>query len=126
MRRRFPLCLILIAALLATGSPSDLMQTFAWGRMFAGYVRTRPVAAALRLTFAPDNLCCVCRAVQAAQRRQDASAPAETKSDGKILLVCEAPPRVIVAAPAALPWTPANVTGRSAERAAPPTPPPLG
>lgn len=126
MRHRLSLVLTLTAWLLATGSHWDLVQTFAWGRMIAGYSHTMPLSQAVRLTFTPDNMCGVCRAVADAKQQEDSDRTTVPggKLDAKILLACSRPPDVVVGAP--------DVTFRSLSeplipalrRAAPPVPPP--
>lgn len=125
MRRKIQLICLLGAWLLATGSQWDLVQVFAWGRMFAGYAREMPLAAALGQTFKPDNMCNLCRAVKEAKQEQDQS-PAATYKDGlgKILLVFEPEPRVVVARPSFSSWSPGDRVLTGATRAAPPVPPP--
>jgi hypothetical protein len=125
MRPRLQLCALLFAWFMATGSQWDLVQVFAWGRMFAGYAREMPVVDALRLTFKPDNLCSICRAVKAAKQEQDQS-PATTYKDGigKILLVFAPVPAVVVAPAPEESWPAFTQFMLGAGRAAPPTPPP--
>ena len=127
MRRKIQLLCLLSAWLLATGSQWDLVQVFAWGRMFAGYAHEMPLAAALSQTFKPDNMCSLCRAVKAAKQQQEQS-PADAYQDGlgKILLVFEPEPKVVVAAPAFYSWSPSDQIMTGAMRAAPPLPPPRG
>jgi hypothetical protein len=124
MRQRFQLPALLLAWFIATGGQWDLVQTFAWGRMFANYSRIMSVESALRLTFRPDNLCSVCKLVRAAKQQQEQSPAAAAKAVGKILLVFEPVPAVVVAALPIEPWTVEAKTMRSAERGAPPIPPP--
>jgi hypothetical protein len=126
MRRKLPLVLTLTAWLLATGSHWDLVQTFAWGQMIAGYSRTMPVVQAVRLTFTPDNMCGVCRAVADAKQQADADHAAIPggKLDGKVLLACMRPADVIVGAPAVTFRSLSDPAIPAAHRAAPPVPPP--
>jgi hypothetical protein len=124
MRQRLQLSALLLAWLMATGSQWDLVQVFAWGRMFASYSRIMSVESALRLTFKPDNLCNVCRMVKAAKQQQEQSPAAPSKALGKILLVFAPVPIVVVASVPSEPWPVGMKTMRSAERSAPPIPPP--
>ena len=126
MRRQLALVLLLVAGLLATGSEWDLVQTFAWGRMIAGYSRTMSLEAAIAKTFTPETMCTLCRAVAAAkeQAAKDPAAPV-VKPLGKIVLVCS-PTRLAVfdsrfSLDRLVPPPTALV---SAERPAPPSPPP--
>ncbi len=126
MRSRFALILTLAAWLCATGSHWDLVQTFAWGKMFARYAQTMPASEALRLTFTPGNFCGICDWVQEAQHQNDANgqpAPAEAATQ-KIQLALAAIPTVVIAAPAAEPWLLHDQVEPPSLTAAPPTPPP--
>jgi len=125
VRRKIQLICLLSAWLLATGSQWDMVQVFAWGRMFAGYAREMPLTAALSQTFKPDNMCPICRAVKAAKQQQDESPAASYKDElGKILLVFEPVPQVVVARPSFSSWSPSDQILTGAMRAAPPVPPP--
>ena len=126
MRQRFQLCALLIAWFMATGGQWDLVQTFAWGRMFVNYSRIMPLASALRLTFQPDNLCNVCKLVKAAKQQQEQSSAAPSKALGKILLVFAPVPTVVVASVPTEPWPVETIKMGSVERGAPPIPPPRG
>src|SRR5580704_17530585 len=123
MRARLQLCALLFAWFMATGSQWDLVQVCAWGRMFANYSRTMPLASALRLTFQPGNMCSVCKMVKAAKQQQEQLAAAAGKVAGKILLVFEPVPQVFVASIPADPWLIGTITMCSAGRGAPPVPP---
>jgi len=126
MRCQLSLVLALLAWLLATGSEWDLVQTFAWGRMIAGYSRNMSFERAVAKTFAPETMCNLCRAVAAAKQQAEKNpAMPVTKIPGKIPLLC-APSRLavfgshfkltrLVAPLGAL---------ASIERPAPPVPPP--
>jgi hypothetical protein len=126
MRQRLQLFALLLAWLMATGSQWDLVQVFAWGRMFASYSRTMSVESALRLTFKPDNMCAVCKLVKAAKQQQEQSPVAPSKTLGKILLVFAPVPTVVVASVPSEQWPVGMKMMRSAERCAPPIPPPRG
>lgn len=123
--RRASLILTLTAWLLATGSHWDLVQTFAWARMFTGYAQTMTFSRALQKTFAPQSMCSLCHAVSAAKQDEAGTPAVPAKSPGKILLVCA--PRAVLAlspAPHCAGLIPASLAPASAERPAPPTPPP--
>ncbi len=126
MRQRLQLCALLLAWLIATGSQWDLVQAFAWGRMFASYSRIMPLGSALRLTFQPDNMCDVCKLVKAATQQQEQSPAAPFKTFGKILLVFAPAATVVVASVSKPSWPACTQTMSSAERGAPPIPPPRG
>ena len=127
MHRRLLLVLTLSAWLLATGSPWDLVQTFAWGRMFATYSQAMPLLSAVKKTFSGDALCGICEAVQDARQHQDASGAKlpGTKTPEKILFV-STPRALVFASPAALRTglVPDVSAPLSAERPTPPLPPP--
>jgi hypothetical protein len=124
MRQRLQLSALLLAWLMATGSQWDLVQVLAWGRMFASYSRSMSVESALRLTFNPDKMCSVCKMVKAAKQQQEQSPVAPSKALGKILLVFAPVPTVFVAAAPTERWPAGMKTMLSAERGAPPIPPP--
>jgi hypothetical protein len=124
MRQRLQLSALLLACFMATGSQWDLVQVFAWGRMFATYSRIMPVESALRLTFKPGNMCSVCKLVKAAKQQQEQSPAAPLRARGKILLVFAPVPTVVIAAIPNEQWPMGMKTMCSAERNAPPIPPP--
>ena len=127
MLRKLQLSLVLLAWLLATGSQWDLVQTFAWGRMIATKAQTMPLAEAMQRTFTPGYECPICKAVAAAKKQEaqshDATTP-DAKAPGKILLVFQPTPTVIITAPDVSPWPSDDQTSAGTRRAAPPTPPP--
>ena len=127
MRRNLLLALTLSAWLLATGSPWDLVQTFAWGRMIATYSQSMPLLTAVQKTFAGDALCGICEVVQYARSHQDANGAKlpGTKTPEKILFV-STPRALVFASPAAMGagLVPDVSAPLSAERPAPPLLPP--
>ncbi len=81
MRQKLALLMTLFAWLIATGSHWDLVQTFAWGKMFATYSQSMSYADAARLTFSPGNFCGVCEFVaDASQDADEKSAPGQSGS----------------------------------------------
>jgi hypothetical protein len=126
MRRKISLVLTLAAWLLATGSQWDLAQTFAWARMIASYSRTMSVADAVRKTF-DGEMCAICDAVQDARQQQDANGVPENGSrlTGKIVFV-GAPSALVFGASATrcVGLAPSVAAPPSADRSAPPSPPP--
>jgi hypothetical protein len=79
VRRRLIAFSLLGAWLCANGTLLDVEQVYAWGRMFAGYVRTIPIEQAAAATFDPAKPCAICQAVQQARDpspKQAAPAPA--------------------------------------------------
>lgn len=126
MRQKISLILTLSAWLFATGSQWDLVQTFAWGRMIAGYTQEMSLPAAVKKTFSPETMCDLCHAVaDAKQSAQSEAGVPGAKNPGKILLVC-APDRsaFLTPSPTRLGVLPAFFLPASADRAAPPSPPP--
>jgi hypothetical protein len=126
MRQRLQISALLLAWFMATGSQWDLVQVFAWGRMFAGYARVMSVESALRLTFKPDRMCSVCKMVKAAKQQEEQTPAAPSKTLGKILLVFAPVPMVVIASVPSAQWPVGMKTLCSAERGAPPNPPPRG
>lgn len=126
MRRKLSLIVTLFAWLLATGSHWDLVQTFAWGRMIVGYARTMPLTEAVRRTFSPETMCPICRVVAAAKQEEDRDNPvAPTQGPREIVLVCTPRARVFLApAPQCVGRLAALSPPVSADRPAPPLPPP--
>lgn len=125
MRRRLSLIFTLFAWLLATGSQWDLVQTFAWGRMFVTNVQSMSVAEAARLTFSPEGRCEICHVVSDAKQQQENSATIPGgKVDAKILLAFEPASSPVVAAPDFSSWSLSDPLASSLARSAPPVPPP--
>lgn len=126
MFRRFSLVLTLAAWLLATGSQWDLAQMFAWGRMIATYSQSMSVVQAVQKTF-EGEMCAVCAVVQDAKQNQtpDGTPAPENKLTGKIFFV-SAPvaPWIGSPAPQCAGLAPALSAPSSADRGAPPSPPP--
>ncbi|WP_221030705.1 hypothetical protein [Actomonas aquatica] len=126
MPRRLSLAFTLVAWLFATGSHWDLVQTFAWGKMFASYSQTMSYVDAARLTFSVDGMCGVCEFVQDAKQTADTDgspAPAESGTQKiQLGLACSAP--VVITAPVAEPWSLSDCALPAARPLAPPVPPP--
>jgi hypothetical protein len=126
VHRKLPLVLTLVAWLFATGSHWDFVQVFAWARMFSENARVLPLGSALERTFSPAGRCKLCRAVSSAKQKEtdsNGSIPGG-KVEGKVLLVFQPAPAVIVEAPDFAPWVSGDLAVLSAGRAAPPLPPP--
>jgi hypothetical protein len=125
MSHKIALTLTLCAWLLATGSHWDLLQTFAWVRMTVNHSQTVSWSRAVALTFNSGEMCEVCRAVDDAKQRQTSdSATPSGKAEGKVVLVCEPAAQVFWIAGESVDWPPFATDGLTAERSAPPTPPP--
>jgi len=126
MRTKLSLILTLFAWLLATGSQWDAVQTFAWGRMIAGYAQTMSFSAAVKKTFSPDTMCRLCHAVAAAKKSQERDdAVPGAKSVNKVVLI-SAPNSSSFLSPLStcVGLVPRMATPKSAERAEPSSPPP--
>lgn len=124
MRQRFIPGVLLVAALLTTGSQWDFVQMVAWARMAAANLRTMTLAEALEQAVTADPPCALCRAVRQARQQQPGSIPSSETLREKNVLVFEAVPAPVatVMDPEGWPrsgWSPSGV-----ERRAPPVPPP--
>ena len=125
MRHRLALSLTLVAWLLATGAQWDLVQTFAWARMFTDNVRTLPVGEAFARTFSPEGRCDICNAVSTAKEQQENSSTVpDGKYSGKIFLIYQPVPSPVVTAPEFSPWSLSNPFVRTLGRAVPALRPP--
>ena len=87
MRQKFSLLMTLTAWLLATGSQWDLVQTYAWSRMIAGYAQRMSLEQAVEKTFAPGTMCRLCHAVAAAKQSEPDTPAVPASAPAKILLV---------------------------------------
>ncbi|HVW19686.1 MAG TPA: hypothetical protein VHC86_00580 [Opitutaceae bacterium] len=97
MPSRLRLAALLLAWLCASGAALDVVQVFAWGRMFAGYARHESLAAAACETFDPAKPCALCRAVAKARDETKGSQPAVPAAGAdRLLLVCERPAPVVL------------------------------
>ncbi len=127
VRRRFALFSLLTAWLFATGSQWDVVQVFAWGKMFIGYARTASVSAALEQTFDPEKPCALCCAVRKAKQQQESKAPPpEVRLRDKVLLIFQPVVVLLARVPDKNIWRCHEVAPLSAGRAEPPVPPPRG
>lgn len=125
MRHKLSLILTLSAWFFATGSHWDIVQAFAWGKMFTTYSQSMSYADAAQLTFATNNLCDVCELVAGAEQSGRESENAPGKSGvSKIQLGFDAVPQIVVVAPDSSPWSPSELRMPPPSGAAPPSPPP--
>jgi len=122
--RRIQVWAAVIAWMLATGSHWDVVQAFAWGRMIYGYSHTMTVAESVKRTFAPGNMCKICRLVNQARKSQESNPAAQINVGTKISLHCPPVPHPVVASPASASWLLGDPVMPATERAAPPLPPP--
>jgi len=92
VRRLICASCLLLAWLCANGAVLDLMQVFAWGRMFTAYAHEMPVETALARTFDPARPCPLCLAVRQARRADRGPSPAAAPAPGvKLVLIAQAP-----------------------------------
>ncbi len=78
----------------------DVAQAFAWGRMFAGYVRSESIAAAARETFNPEKPCEICRAVSKAREASHSRGPAvPSAGTDKMVMIFEHSAALVILAP---------------------------
>jgi hypothetical protein len=124
LRRRLSVGSVLLAWLLATGVQWDVVQAFAWVKMFAANTRTLPLGQAIERTFSPAGRCHLCRAVSTAKKQHATSTAPREKSEGKILLLPPPASGLVITLPRFETWPPTDVGFASADRAAPPLPPP--
>ena len=125
MRRKFALALTLTAWLLATGAQWDLVQTFAWARMFTANVRVLPLVEAASLTFSPESRCEICDVVAAAKHQQEkSSALPKGRREAKFFLLHHPAPTPAVVAPESRRWSPSDPVVHTVGREAPALRPP--
>ena len=127
MRLRLAHISLFVAWFLASGSQWDFVQTFAWTKMFVGYVRTMPAGKVLTETFDTGKHCALCQVVaQAKQHEQESSPRSETNLKGKITFVCAPANELIFATPIYKKWRDIKVIQNKDWLTAPPVPPPRG
>ncbi|MSU73129.1 MAG: hypothetical protein EXS43_12440 [Opitutus sp.] len=101
MRKKLSIVGLLVAWLCANGALLDVVQVFAWGRMFAGYAESMTVGAALSATFDPAKPCELCVSVAQTKDQQEKQAPAELlrAKDHPLVLACDLPAAIVFSAP---------------------------
>jgi hypothetical protein len=101
MRKKLPILAMLVAWSVAAGGQWEMLQVFAWAKMFSGYTQTMSLADSWRATFEPENRCPYCMLADAGKQRQENS-PAAPTSDSvvKFLLVLQPAADVVVTTPA--------------------------
>jgi hypothetical protein len=93
------LCIIALLAgwLCASGAMLDVVQVFAWARMFTGYARAMPVAEAAIETMDPNKPCPICLALRHAREESKQEQPAtELAAAEKLVLVFDAAEPVVL------------------------------
>jgi len=102
LKRGTAIASLLFAWLCANGALWDAAQIFAWGRMVVEYSRIMPLSTALEKTFDGSASCEICAVVDNARAQQTPQATERDKQ--RILLACELPAPIFVAAPKSA-WT---------------------
>lgn len=123
MRHKASIILTLTAWFFATGSHWDLVQTFAWGKMFATYAQSMSYTDAARLTFTADNFCGICEIVQEAESSDESHAPVKAGSREIQLALAADTPFVLTPADIHL-WSLSDPVLPAKSGRSPPTPPP--
>jgi hypothetical protein len=122
VRRHFSVLCMLAAWLCANGAALEVMQAYAWTRMFAGYARTCDLALAVSETFNPGKLCPLCKAVQKEREaggKQQATATVERAT----ILFCQRSD-LVLARPLKREWPELSPVFAAAWRQPVPLPPP--
>lgn len=76
MSRRFSIIALFAAWFCASGSMLNVIQVFAWARMFAGYTHQMSIEAAALETMDPGKPCPICRAIRRARDQSERKQPA--------------------------------------------------
>jgi hypothetical protein len=103
VRRKLSIACLFLAWFCANGALWDVVQVVAWGRMFADYSTRFSAWRALEKTFDASKPCALCVAVHKAKDTARDQLPRDAALGGardRLLLVADAAPVVIVAAPA--------------------------
>lgn len=79
--------LVLFAWLMASGSLWDVVQVFAWGRMYVLNLETQSMTEALAYTFSEDAMCGLCETVQVAKGSPREDTPTRPQTLEKISLL---------------------------------------
>ncbi len=125
MRSKCSIVCLLFAWLCANGALLDVVQVFAWGKMFSENARTMPVCAAVSATFDPARACELCLSVATAKDAAEKQLPGAVERTGadRLLLALDAPVRPVFVTPSA-DW-PATLASVAPSRTDPvPVPPP--
>lgn len=98
MSKRLSIIALFAAWLCASGAMLDVVQVFAWARMFTGYVHTMPLAEAASETLDADKPCPICQAVRRAREDSTNQQPVNAASSvEKLLLAFETTEPVMLA-----------------------------
>jgi hypothetical protein len=127
MPRKLALLLTLTAWIFSTGAQWDVLQTFAWGRMFVTYSQAMPLLSAAKKTFSREATCNLCTVVQQAREhssQNQAPAPGNKAPSKMILVVADIASPWVAPLCQSVVLTNEAVFGSSSEPVAPPSPPP--
>jgi hypothetical protein len=105
VRRNLSVLCLLAAWLCANGVVLDLVQVYAWARMFTGYAQTVSIRQAAAETFDPGKPCAICKAVQKA--RDAGPKPAATAAVERITLICQRT-KIVLTGPSRQEWPEAS------------------
>ena len=125
MWKKSAITFLLFAWICANGALLDVVQVFAWGKMFSGYAKTMSVAASLNETFDPSKPCEMCIGVATAKEDLDQKhvpATLEQSSSKLLLALNAASPFVFVKVPEDWPAERGHTTPSRSETV--PVPPP--
>ena len=98
MKKKIAISCLLFAWICANGALLDVVQVFAWGKMFSGYSKNMSVAAALKETFDPAKPCEMCIGVATAKEdlgQKNLPVSVEQNS-GKLVLALQASPTFVL------------------------------
>ena len=124
MPRRLSLIALFAAWFCASGAMLDIVQVFAWAKMFAGYAQTESVGQAAVEAMDPGKPCQLCLAVRRAREEsnRDASASLPAAAEKLVLAFQEEVPAVFSRETIA--WTDAVIRTPSSWARPVPVPPP--
>jgi hypothetical protein len=101
VRRKISIACLLLAWFCANGSPWEVVQVVAWGKMFTRYVQEFSAGDALARTFDASKPCALCKVAQKGRDAANANeqAPASTGATEKVLLAFQAIAPLVIVAP---------------------------
>lgn len=124
MPRRLSFIALFAAWLCASGAMLDVVQVFAWTRMFTRYAEAMPIEAAAVETLDLTKPCPLCLAIRRARDESQRQQPVDVAANaGKIVLVVHEIEPVLFAPPRE-PWADALTDTPSSWIAPTPVPPP--
>jgi hypothetical protein len=106
VRRRFSLLCLFAAWLCASGAVLDVVQVFAWGRMFTAYARTMSLTQATEETMDASKPCAICLAVRRARDSERHEQPVSLPQTAeRLLLAYHAADMPVLVRTEAVEWT---------------------